>query len=79
MPIVNLDIVPELMRGDRDKQYQQIAEGITEAIVASTGAPSESVHVLINEVSYARYAVGGVMLHNKSDQIDPATAHSQEH
>lgn len=62
MPIVNLDIVPELMRGDRDAQYQQIAEGITAAIVTSTGAPSESVHVLINEVSHTKYAVGGVML-----------------
>ncbi len=78
MPIVNLDIVPELMRGDRDEQYQQIAEGITQAIVASTGAPSESVHVLINEVSYARYAVGGVMLHNGSDKNDPTTDHSKQ-
>lgn len=62
MPIVNIDIVPELMSGDHAEQYQQIAAGITEAIVASTGAPPESVHVLINEVSDARYAVGGVML-----------------
>lgn len=62
MPIVNLDIVPELMTGDRESQYQQISAGITDAIVASTGAPPESVHVLINEVAHTRYAVGGSML-----------------
>ncbi|WP_416232193.1 tautomerase family protein [Brachybacterium sp. NBEC-018] len=39
-----------------------IAAGVTEAIVASTGAPAESVHVLINEGSDDRYAAGGVML-----------------
>ncbi|WP_278263817.1 2-hydroxymuconate tautomerase [Nocardia sp. AG03] len=65
MPIVNLDIVPELMSGDRDAQYQRIAAGITDAVVAATGAPAESVHVLINEVSYAKYAVGGTMLRDK--------------
>jgi 4-oxalocrotonate tautomerase len=62
MPIVNLDIVPELMSGDRYEQYQRISAGITDAIVASIGAPPESVHVLINEVSHAKYAVGGTML-----------------
>ncbi|MDF0529364.1 tautomerase family protein [Tsukamurella sp. 8F] len=62
MPIVNVDIVPELMEGDREEQYSGIVAGITDAIVSSTGAPTESVHVLINEVSFAKYAVGGVML-----------------
>ena len=65
MPIVNVDIVPELMSGDRDQQYQQIAAGITEAIVNSTGAPAESVHVLFTEVSHARYAVSGAMLRER--------------
>lgn len=69
MPIVNLDIVPELMNGDREEQYQQIASGITEAIVASTGAPSESVHVLIHEVSNAKYAVGGTMLREQMKNL----------
>lgn len=68
MPIVNLEIVPELMRGNCDAQYQQIAAGITEAIVASTGAPADSVHVLINEVPAVRYAVGGVMLRQAAQQ-----------
>lgn len=66
MPIVNLDIVPDLMSGDRDAQYKQIAAGITDAIVTATGAPSESVHVLINEVSYDKYAVGGALLRDKT-------------
>lgn len=65
MPIVNVDIVPELMSGDREEQYAGIVAGITDAIVASTGAPTDSVHVLINEVSAAKYAVGGVMLREK--------------
>ncbi|HIW90413.1 MAG TPA: tautomerase family protein [Candidatus Corynebacterium avicola] len=64
MPIVNLSIVPELMEGDRDAQYRQISAGITDAIVTSTGAPAESVHVLISEVSDERYAVGGTLLRN---------------
>ncbi|MGC3023432.1 2-hydroxymuconate tautomerase [Brevibacterium sp. FAM 24630] len=62
MPIANLDIVPELMDGDRKPQYQKIAQRITDAIVSSTGAPAESVHVLINEVSSAKYSVAGTML-----------------
>ncbi|WP_152351327.1 2-hydroxymuconate tautomerase [Brachybacterium subflavum] len=62
MPIVHLDIVPELMFGDRQEQYQKIAAGITDTIVTSTGAPAESVHVLIREVSDARYSVGGELL-----------------
>ncbi|WP_413336233.1 2-hydroxymuconate tautomerase [Brevibacterium sp. GP-SGM9] len=69
MPIVNLDIVPELMNGDRESQYRRITRGITDAIVSSTGAPAESVHVLINEVSSAKYEVGGTML---SEQFDRA-------
>lgn len=74
MPIVNLDIVPELMNGDRESQYQRIALGITEAIVASTGAPTESVHVLINEVSSERYSVGGTLLSEQFGHAEP-TAH----
>ncbi|WP_208085350.1 2-hydroxymuconate tautomerase [Brevibacterium atlanticum] len=71
MPIVSLDIVPELMHGDRESQYQRIALGITEAIVASTGAPAESVHVLINEVSSERYSVGGTMLSQRFGDTEP--------
>ena len=52
------------MEGDRDAQYRQISAGITDAIVTSTGAPAESVHVLISEVSDERYAVGGTLLRN---------------
>lgn len=74
MPIVNLDIVPELMNGDREAQYQKIAQGITDTIVASTGAPAESVHVLINEVSSAKYSVAGTML---SEQSDPSASVAQ--
>lgn len=62
MPIINVAIVPELMTGDRAAQYKQIAAGITDVVVASTGAPAVSVHVLITEVSDADYSVGGVTL-----------------
>ncbi|MFE5775352.1 2-hydroxymuconate tautomerase [Brachybacterium sp. NPDC056505] len=65
MPIVHLDIVPELMFGDRQEQYQRIAAGITDTIVTSTGAPAESVHVLIREVSDAKYSVGGELLRDR--------------
>lgn len=66
MPIIHIDIVPELMHGDRAEQYRMMTAGITEAFVASTGAPVESVHILINEVSDAQYSVGGVLLRKKS-------------
>jgi 4-oxalocrotonate tautomerase len=65
MPIVHLDIVPELMFGDRQEQYQKIAAGITDTIVTSTGAPAESVHVLIREVFDAKYSVGGELLRDR--------------
>lgn len=65
MPIVNVDIVPELMQGDRAAQYRSISSGIADAIVSATGAPLDSVHVLITEVSDTRYAVGGVMLRER--------------
>lgn len=72
MPIVNLDIIPELMRGDRDRQYELIAAGITEAIVSSTGAPADSVHVLIHEVSHDRYAVAGELLRDRMTHVTTA-------
>ncbi|KQO64522.1 2-hydroxymuconate tautomerase [Curtobacterium sp. Leaf261] len=65
MPIIHIDIVPELMHGDRAEQYKTMTASITEAFVASTGAPVESVHILINEVSDTQYSVGGVLLREK--------------
>lgn len=65
MPIVTIEIVPELMTGDRQSQYEQIASGITDTIVTSTGAPAESVHVMVREVSDARHSVAGEMLRTR--------------
>ncbi|MGK4066779.1 2-hydroxymuconate tautomerase [Rothia sp. HC945] len=70
MPIVNLAIVPELMNGDRQAQYRDVVQGITEAIVQVTGAPEESVHVLIEEVHSDMYSVGGVMLQRAMPKPD---------
>ncbi|MGO4455492.1 2-hydroxymuconate tautomerase [Arthrobacter sp. RAF14] len=70
MPIVNIAIVPDLMSGDRAEQYKQIAEGVTEVLASSTGAPNESVHVLIDEVTYDKYAVGGAMLEERMQTSD---------
>ncbi|WFR66357.1 tautomerase family protein [Curtobacterium flaccumfaciens] len=72
MPIIHVDTVPELMHGDRQEQYTTMAAGITEAFVASTGAPVESVHVLITEVSDTKYSVGGVLLRDKMADTRPA-------
>lgn len=66
MPIIHVDIVPELMHGDRQQQYEAMTAGITDAFVASTGAPVESVHVLITEVTDTKYSVGGVLLREKT-------------
>ena len=71
MPIVNVAIVPELMAGERAPQYNAIAEGITNAIVSSTGAPADSVHILFSEVSDSKYAVGGTMLRDSMARRSP--------
>lgn len=65
MPIVNIDIVPELMQGDKEAQYTEIVKGVTKAISESIKAPEESVHVMIREVSINRYSVGGKMLNKQ--------------
>ncbi|WP_443095364.1 2-hydroxymuconate tautomerase [Rothia koreensis] len=70
MPIVNLAIVPEMMNGDRQAQYRDVVQGITDAISKVTGAPEESVHVLIEEVHSDMYSVGGTMLHQAMTQHD---------
>ena len=71
MPIVKLNIIPELMNDDQQPQLQKTAQGITEAIVANTGAPAESVHVIINKVYAAKYSVAGTMLNEQSDPSKP--------
>lgn len=65
MPIVNIDIVPELMQGDKETQYKEIVSSVTKALAESIKAPQETVHVMIREVSVNRYAVAGKMLSNK--------------
>lgn len=46
MPIVHID----LLEGRTQEQLSNMARKVTEAIVNTTGAKSESVHIVINEM-----------------------------
>ncbi|MDW8798722.1 tautomerase family protein [Staphylococcus pseudoxylosus] len=65
MPIVNIDMVPEMMIGDKQSQYNEIVSKVTNVIHESTGAPKDSVHVLIREVPSSMYGTNGTILSNK--------------
>lgn len=55
MPIVHID----LLEGRTQEQLSNMARKVTEAIVNTTGAKSESVHIVINEMKKTNYALNG--------------------
>ncbi|OIQ87639.1 2-hydroxymuconate tautomerase [mine drainage metagenome] len=56
MPIVEIT----LMEGRSKDKKAALMKSVTEAVVASIGAPSEAVRVILREVPPEHFAVGGV-------------------
>ena len=56
MPIVNITLI----QGRSPEKKAALMKSVTEAVVASIGAPAESVRVIINEVPPEHFAVAGV-------------------
>ncbi len=65
MPVVNINIVPELLQVDKEEAYKEMVKGVTKAISESTKVPVEAVHVMIKEISVNRYSVAGKLLNDK--------------
>ncbi|UPO90170.1 tautomerase family protein [Niallia sp. Man26] len=65
MPIVNINIAPELLHVDKEEAYKEMVKGITRTISESAKVPAEAVHVMINETSAKRYSVAGKFLIEK--------------
>lgn len=57
MPLVHID----LLTGRTPEQLRQMVADVTAAIAKNTGAPTKHIHVVLNEMSPAHYAVGGVL------------------
>lgn len=55
MPIVHID----LLEGRSKEQLSNMARELTQAIVNTTGAKPESVHIIINEMKKTNYALNG--------------------
>lgn len=55
MPIVHI----ELLEGRTQEQKNAMVKEVTEAIVRTTGANKEAVHIVINDMEKGNYAVGG--------------------
>lgn len=61
MPFVHI----ELVAGRTAEQKLNLVKEVTEAVVKNTGAPSEKVHVILNEMQPENYAVNGELLSQK--------------
>lgn len=55
MPIVHV----ELLEGRTQEQKNAMVKEVTEAIVRTTGAKQEAVHIIIRDMAKGDYAVGG--------------------
>lgn len=55
MPIVHI----ELLEGRTQEQKNAMVKEVTEAIVKTTGAKEEAVHIVITDMEKGNYAVGG--------------------
>ena len=56
MPIVTV----QLLEGRTDEQKRALVEKVTEAVAETTGAPAQNVTIIIEDMSKAHYATGGV-------------------
>ncbi|MBO0476307.1 4-oxalocrotonate tautomerase [Vagococcus sp. DIV0080] len=55
MPIVHI----ELLEGRTQEQKNALVREVTDAIVRTTGAKEEAVHIVIQDMEKGNYAVGG--------------------
>ncbi|MDT2780422.1 4-oxalocrotonate tautomerase [Vagococcus fluvialis] len=55
MPIVHI----ELLEGRTQEQKNEMVKEVTEAIVKTTGANRDAVHIVISDMEKGNYAVGG--------------------
>lgn len=55
MPIVHI----ELLEGRSQEQKNEMVKEVTAAIVKTTGANEEAVHIVITDMEKGNYAVGG--------------------
>ncbi|WP_117170250.1 2-hydroxymuconate tautomerase [Paraliobacillus sediminis] len=65
MPIVTINIAPELLQVDKEEAYKEMLKGVTKAISESTKVPAEAVHIMIKEISVNRYSIAGKLLNDK--------------
>lgn len=56
MPIVTI----KMIEGRTDDQKRALVEKVTAAVAETTGAPAENVAIIIEDMSKAHYATGGV-------------------
>ncbi|WP_421535911.1 2-hydroxymuconate tautomerase [Priestia sp. D3YE.R1] len=65
MPVIKINIVPELLQVDKEEAYKEMVKGITKVVSESTKVPAEAIHVMIKEISANRYSVGGKLFNDK--------------
>lgn len=61
MPFVHI----ELVAGRTSEQKMNLVKEVTEVVAKNTGAPSEKIHVILNEMQPENYAVNGELLSQK--------------
>lgn len=54
-----------MIEGRTDEQKRALVEKVTAAVSETTGAPAENVSIIIEEMSKAHYATGGVRASDK--------------
>jgi 4-oxalocrotonate tautomerase len=56
MPIVTI----HLLEGRTPEQKKQLIENVSSAIIHTLAAPPESVRVILNEMPFDHYGIGGL-------------------
>jgi 4-oxalocrotonate tautomerase len=55
MPLIHI----ELLEGRTQEQLANMVREVTAVVSKNTGAPSENIHIVVNEMRHDRYATGG--------------------
>ncbi|AEJ38842.1 4-oxalocrotonate tautomerase family enzyme [Sulfobacillus acidophilus TPY] len=65
MPLIHI----ELLDGRTSEQKRQLIREVTEAVHRTIGAPTENIRVILTEVPFDHWAVGGVTMAERRGQV----------
>lgn len=61
MPVIQV----EMFKGRTVEQKRAMVKKVTEAMVETVGCPAEAVKIIIRDMEYENYAIGGVLKYDE--------------